>query len=75
MAINREVRHNSLDNAESIGEVKVILNESMGLQITVNGAMHDPAFLEMAHGYLRQYINHRWLGVIKNWQEESKDSL
>lgn len=49
---------------EAIGEVTIRLSESLGLQITVSGAMNGPAFLEMALGYLRQYTDRAW---DKSW--------
>lgn len=62
MAADSKTGPNGVEGA--IGEVTIRLSESLGLQITVNGAMNSPAFLEMASGYLRQYTDRAW---DKSW--------
>lgn len=60
MATDNEVRHNSVADNKSIGKIVIEIQDDFKLHLSVQGAMHDPAFLEMAHGYLRQYINRLW---------------
>lgn len=62
MATDSKTGHNGVEGV--IGEITIRLSESLGLQITVNGAMNGPAFLEMASGYLRQYTDRAW---DKSW--------
>jgi len=62
MAADNKTGPNGVEGA--IGEVTIRLSESLGLQITVSGAMNGPAFLEMALGYLRQYTDRAW---DKSW--------
>lgn len=64
MAADSKTGHNGVEGA--IGEITIRLSESLGLQITVNGAMNGPAFLEMASGYLRQYTDRAW---GKSWAD------
>lgn len=49
-----------------MGGVTLEFSEDLGLQLHVHGIMNNPAFLEMAIGYLRQYIDRRW---EKEWKE------
>lgn len=69
MAIDSKAGHNSVAD-EPIGEIRIRLTENLGLQITASGAMHDPAFLEMARGYLRQYTDRVW---DKTWQQAHQE--
>jgi len=62
MAADNKTGLNGVEGA--IGEITIRLSESLGFQITVNGAMNGPAFLEMALGYLRQYTDRAW---DKSW--------
>lgn len=62
MAADNKTGPNGVE--EVIGEITIRLSESLGLQITVNGVMNGPAFLEMALGYLRQYTDRAW---DKSW--------
>ena len=64
MAINSEAGHNSANSV--MGGVTLEFSEDLGLQLHVHGIMNNPAFLEMAIGYLRQYIDRRW---EKEWKE------
>jgi|LSQX01.3.fsa_nt_gb hypothetical protein len=66
MAVDSEAGHNSVD---PIGEIKITFNNKGGLSLETKGVMTEPAFLEMAHGYLRQYINRRW---DEAWRKEDK---
>ena len=62
MAVDSEARHNSV-----IGKITIEVQDNFQLRLSACGAMSDPAFLEMAYGYLRQYIDRRWCDV---WEKE-----
>ena len=73
MAINSEVRHNGMnDNDEPMGRIVIDLSGSLGLQLYTEGVMNDPAFLEMANGYLRQYIDRCWQKVWEKQKEQNR---
>lgn len=64
MATNSQAGHNGV-----IGKVIIEIQDDFKLRLSICGAMSDPAFLEMAHGYLRQYIDRRWCDV---WEKEDE---
>lgn len=70
MAADRKVGHNSVsETTDPIGRVVIDFSGSAGLRLYTEGVMNDPAFLEMASGYLRQYIDRCWQEV---WEERDK---
>ena len=62
MAADSKAGHNSV-----IGKITIEVQDDFQLRLSAYGAMSDPAFLEMAYGYLRQYIDRRWRNV---WKKE-----
>lgn len=62
MASDSQAGHNGV-----IGKITIEIQDDFKLRLSICGAMSDPAFLEMAYGYLRQYIDRRWYDI---WEKE-----
>lgn len=59
------------DSVELLGQFTVAMDDSLRISLRTSGVMRDPAFLELALGYVRQYANNEWK---KSFETERNDN-
>lgn len=59
------------DSVEPLGQLTVVMDDGLRISLRTSGVMCDPAFIELALGYVRQYANNEWR---KSFQKERDGS-